>query len=192
MAGTAAGITGTVIAQFTGHPGAAKNPAAFATRYNTNSVVLVAWDSGNLARKGEALSLVNPGGTNLLTFTYSNAWYPTTYNTGLSLVAVDLSAAEPLWSTAANWRPSLSATGSPGQPDTPRFSAVSLASGTALTLSTEGLDGTLEVWYSDDLVTWTLCPGTAWARSGSTLTVDLQAVALPTAERRFFQLRVRD
>lgn len=57
----------------------AKNPAAFSTRHDATGIVLVAWDSGNLARKGETLSPVTPSGSNILTFTYSNIWYPSTY-----------------------------------------------------------------------------------------------------------------
>jgi len=169
-----------------------KNPAAFATLYSTNSINLTAWSSGNLARKGETLSLVSPAGTNILTFTYSNAWYPSTYDKGLSLVAVDLAAAEPLWSTAANWRPSHTAYGSPGQPDAPRFTAAAFGGSRFMTLSTEGLDSTIEVWSSNDLVTWTLCPSPVWVRQGDALSIDLQNPQLPSASRAFFQLRIRD
>lgn len=176
----------------------AKNPAAFATRYDTNGVNLVAWSSGNLARKGETLSLVDPNGTNILTFTYSNTWYPSSYNTGHSLVAVDLAAAEPLWSTAANWRPSGSAYGSPGKPDSPVITKAAFAKGagsgaaSALALSTDGIDGTPEVWYSDDLRTWHPCPSAAWTRLKETLTIDLGSASLPGASARFFQLRISD
>jgi hypothetical protein len=189
-----AGITHTFESRTLG-PGErlvlAKNPEAFSTRYATNGLALAAWTSGNLARKGETLALWNPDGTNLLTFTYSNAWYPETYNTGLSLVAVDLGSDEPLWSTAGNWRPSRSVYGSPGQPDAPRFTAAVLAGGAAsLTLSTEGLEGTIETWYSDDLASWVLCPPSSWSREGDLLTVNL--LALPPSPTRFFQLRLRD
>jgi hypothetical protein len=191
----ATGITHT-FAPFALAPGTrlvlAKNLAAFATRYATNALSLTAWSSGNLARKGEALSLVDPDGTNILTFTYSTNWYPGTYDTGRSLVAVDLAAAEPLWSTAANWRPSRSALGSPGLPDAPRFAAAALAGDTALSLSAEGLEGLVEIWCSEDLATWVLCPPSTWSRQGDSLTVDLLAPALPPSSKRFFQLRIRD
>ena len=88
-----------------------KNLAAFATRYPTNPINVIAWTSGNLARAGETLSLVDPGASNILAFTYSRVWYPMTFNAGSSLVAVDLAAAEPLWSTSGNWRPSRAASG---------------------------------------------------------------------------------
>ena len=168
----------------------AKNPAAFSTRYATNAVALVAWTSGNLARKGEALSLVDPDGTNILTFTYSNAWYPSTYNTGLSLVAVDLSASEPLWSTQANWRPSHTAFGSPGKPDAPRFSAAALhANEHAMVLSAEGLEDSASLWFSEDLRNWVPCDSRAWSSSNGTFAIDLQSPYLPATSHGFFQLR---
>ena len=170
----------------------AKNLAAFSTLYATNGLSLMAWTSGNLARKGETLSLVNPGGSNILTFTYSNAWYPSTYNAALSLVAVNLAASEPVWSTAANWRPSHTAHGSPGQPDAPLLTTLALAGSATLSLSTEGLDGVVEVWCSTNLTAWTLCPQSTWAREGDSLTVNLLAPALPPSPKRFFQLRLRD
>ena len=191
----ASGIAHT-FAPFTLSAGArlviAKNSAAFATLYATNGLTLMAWASGNLARRGETLSLVDPGGTNILTFTYSNAWYPSTYNAALSLVTVNLAAAEPLWSTAANWRPSHTARGSPGMPDAPLLTALALAGGATLSLSTEGLDGAVEVWCSTNLTAWTLCPQSTWAREGDSFTVNLLAPALPPSPKRFFQLRLSD
>lgn len=170
----------------------AKNPAAFATLYPTNTLSLTAWDSGNLARKGETLSLVTPDGTNLLTFTYSNTWHPSTYNAVLSLVAVDLAAAEPLWSTSAQWRPSHTPCGSPGLPDAPRFTAASGGTGNLMRLDAEGLEGSVELWFAEDLQSWSLCPPAAWSLQGDTLTIDTQSPALPAAGRGFFQIRLRD
>ena len=170
----------------------AKNPEAFATLYATNSLTLVVWTSGSLARKGEPLSLVNPAGTNILTFTYSNTWYPATYNAGLSLVAVNLSAAEPAWSTAANWRPSRATRGSPGTPDVPRFTAARTNASRHLLLDAEGLEGVSELWFSDDLQTWIPCNPSAWSMDNGTLTIDTQHPSLPAGDRGFFQLRLRD
>jgi hypothetical protein len=110
------GITHTFTPFMLG-PGArlvlAKNPTALATRHATDAIHLIPWTSGNLARSGETLSLTAPGGGNILTFTYSRDWHPETHNTGASLVAIDLAAPEPLWSTADNWRPSRVMFGTP-------------------------------------------------------------------------------
>lgn len=170
----------------------AKNPEAFSTRYSTNNLQLLAWTNGNLAKKGETVSLVDPAGTNILTFTYTNAWYPETYAKGSSLVAVSLSAAEPLWSTAENWRPSSAAYGTPGAPEQPSFSSVRLTSSSQLSLDAAGLEGNVELWFSTDLTTWAQCDAGAWNRSGGTININLQHSSFPTSTRCFFRMRVID
>jgi hypothetical protein len=195
--GFTSGITHT-FASLDLAPGArlvlAKNPAAFATRHAAHALTLVAWTSGNLARRGETLALTAPGGANILTFTYSDTWYPETFNTGRSLVVVDPAAAEPLWSAAANWRPSRASSGSsPGFPDTPLFTAANLDAGASeLRLSVEGMESTVAVWYSDDLSAWHPCPAAAWSRDGDLITVDLLHPQFPPSSRRFFQIRLAD
>jgi len=169
----------------------AKNSVAFAERHG-GGVAVEAWQSGNLARKGETLALVDPHGSNILTFTYSNVWYPETYNTGRSLVVVDAAAPEPLWSSADNWRPSRVATGTPGLPDAAIFTAVRMGDEGLLQLDASGLEGTVELWFSDDLVTWQPCAPEAWSLNGGRLDVDLHHSSLPAGPRGFFQIRLRD
>ncbi len=171
-----------------------KNIEALATLYPTNNILLRQWNSGNLARKGEQLTFATPGGTNILTFTYSNEWYPETYNTGRSIVVVDTAAAEPLWSTALNWRPSRGlAGGTPGDPDVPLFTTIALSpDNTQLQLGTLGLEGVVDLWFSSDLQTWTPCATSIWTRSGDTLIINLQAPALAGVKHGFFRIRQRD
>lgn len=95
-----------------------KNLDAFATLYNTNGLFLFSGYSGNLARKGETISIVSPEGDSILSYTYSNTWYPETDQGGAFLVVVDTQAEESLWSTADNWFPSSSLYGTPGNNDT--------------------------------------------------------------------------
>ncbi len=191
----AAGITHT-FAPYSLAPGArlvlAKNIEAFATRHPTNDIALVAWTSGNLARSGEALSLVTPAGTNILTFTYSRLWYPETYNTGCSLVAVNLAAEEPLWSTAQNWRPSRAPAGTPGRPDAPAFTSTRLTADHRLLLNAAGLEGSVTLWFSEDLGTWKLCDPAAWSRADDVFNIDLSHPSLPAGTRCFFQVRLSD
>ncbi|HNU52389.1 MAG TPA: lamin tail domain-containing protein, partial [Verrucomicrobiota bacterium] len=104
----------------------AKNLEAFATQYDTNAILVIPWTDGNLARSGEALSLLSPGSSNILNFTYSRLWYPETYNTGLTMLAVDLAAEEPLWSTAGNWQAGSIEYGTPGRPEVPIITVVAL------------------------------------------------------------------
>ncbi len=94
-----------------------KNLEAFSSRYDTNGMNLLTGYSGNLARKGETISIESPSGENILTYAYSNKWYPETDQNGYSLVVVDTGAEEPLWSTAQNWNPSQNLYGSPGTED---------------------------------------------------------------------------
>ena len=191
----AAGITHT-FAPFVLASGArlvlAKNPAAFATRYATNNLTLVAWTSGNLARSGETLALVSPAASNILTFTYSQLWHPQTFNSGYSLVAVNLAAAEPLWSTALNWRPSRAASGTPGLPDAPAFTGTRITAEHRLLLDVVGLEGTIELWCSQDLITWSLCDPAAWSQVDGAFTIDLRHPSLPAGGRCFFQIRLLD
>lgn len=169
----------------------AKNPAAFAERHGAD-IMPVAWESGNLARKGEELSLVDPDGNNILTFTYSNTWYPETYDAGCSLVAVDADAPEPLWSSADNWRPSRVATGTPGLPDAALFTAARLATDGVLQLDALGVEGTVELWFSDDLATWQPCATEVWSLNGGRLNIDLRHPSISARTRGFFQIRLHD
>ena len=198
--GFTSGITHT-FAPMTLAPGArlvlAKTPAAFPTRYADTGVTLVKWDDGNLARNGEKLALTAPGGTNILTFTYSSAWYPETYNTGRSIVVIDPRAAESFWSNAANWRPSNAPSGSsPGLPDIPAPPIITAttfgATASEMRFSVAGLEAIVEVWYSDDLVVWQPCPSSAWSRDGDQFIIDLADQEFPTSNRRFFRIQLRD
>lgn len=169
----------------------AKNTAAFATVYPTNGIQLTNWTSGNLARSGEKLSLVDPQTNNILTFTYSRLWYPETYNTGYSLVALDLAADEPVWSTAANWRPSHAPLGSPGRPESPSFAQLRLGPGRTLLADLAALEGdNFALWISGDLRTWTACDSEAWTRNGATITIDLQHPSLAAKTPCFFRVAI--
>lgn len=184
------GITHT-FAPYLLAPGArvvlAKNVAAFATRYDTNGIEVLEWSNGNLSRRGETLSIVDPATNNILTFAYTNAWYPQTTD-GSSLVAVDLEAEEPLWSTAANWRPSAIALGTPGRGEAVVFSNARMTA-TGLLVDVSGLEGSVDLWVSHDLNTWNRCEAGAWSRTASGLSIDLQHPSLAGQARSFFQLR---
>lgn len=168
----------------------AKNIAAFATRYPTNDVQIVQWESGNLARRGETLSLADALQTNIFTFTYTNAWYPETFNTGISLVAQDLSAPAPVWSEKENWRAAWVPFGTPGRPEPPRLSAAKLTQDGKLAFSVEGLEGAVELWFAPDLEHWDPCPAAAWSLVNSVVTVDLDHPSLAPAGRTFFRLKM--
>jgi hypothetical protein len=170
----------------------AKNPATFATRHSTSNMILMAWTSGNLSRSGERLSLVTPASSNILSFTYSASWYPQTIDSGYSLVAVDLSAPEALWSTWQQWRPSYNHNGSPGTIDAPSFTSATITPERFLRVNTLGLEGSVELWFSEDLEQWSPCGEQVWSREGDNLTIDLQHPSLPGTNRGFFQIRIQD
>lgn len=119
----------------------AKNLQAFSTLYDTNGIILLDNYSGNLARKGETLTLYSPKGENVLSFTYSNEWYPETDQNGYSLNVVDIEAPLSLWSTLENWKVSATRGGSPGSDDggviePPTLSTISPGEGGQLALNT--------------------------------------------------------
>jgi hypothetical protein len=166
------------------------NLDAFATRYSTNSINVMPWASGKLSRGGEALSIMDPNGSNILTFTYSKLWYPGTFNTGTSLVAVDLSAPEPLWSTADNWRPGRVVSGTPGLPEPPAFTNPRVTADGLLIADVAGLEGTVELWFSEDLNNWTLCNAAAWSQANGQFSINMKHVSLPVGGRCYFKVRM--
>jgi len=189
------GITHT-FAPYNLQPGArlvlAKNPEAMTLRHPTNTMAVLEWSSGNLARGGETISITTPASSNILTFTYSSTWYPETCNTDCSIVAVSTSAPEAAWSTAANWRPSRAATGTPGTPDAPVFNAVTMAPTDFMTVNTTGIEGTLELWCSEDLENWSPCDSQIWSRDNNNIIINLKSPLLPNPHKCFFQLRIND
>ena len=142
-----------------------KNLEAFSTLYDTNGLNILSGYSGNLSRKGETITLQTAQGEHILSYTYSNSWYPQTDEGGYSLKVNNVLAEESLWSTAENWSPSEVSGGSPGcetlsEIDPPTVSIISpgvdgmltLSKGEALSLSVE-VGGSRPLscqWYKDD------------------------------------------
>jgi hypothetical protein len=173
-----------------GHVVLAKKISAFESLHSVPPGTPVYGYGSNLAAKGETLTLVTPQGVPFFSFTYSNEWYPGTFESGRSLVARDLHAEAPLWSTAANWRPSLALNGTPARSDTPRFDAwgtVFGAAGGEVTFSAAGLEAGFVLRWSPDLTTWHDCPAGAVTVEGGTVRVDLEAAGVP-GDRCFFKL----
>ena len=92
----------------------AKNAEQFSTRYETNNILLLDGYSGNLAHKGETLTLQAPDGTLIHSFAYNRSWYPETDETNYTLEIIDLQAPDDSWNTSANWYPSSIPGGTPG------------------------------------------------------------------------------
>ena len=100
------------------HPGEmlvlVKNLDAFSTLYLTNGMTILSGYSGNLARRGENITIQAADGSNILNFSYSSSWYPETDQGGYSLEVVNTAAEEPVWSSALNWKSSSLIYGTPG------------------------------------------------------------------------------
>ncbi len=73
--------------------------------------------TGSLDNDGERVQLLDAAGEEILDFTYSDGWYPTTDGLGFSLVTVDDNAEPELWNHPAQWRASHSLNGSPASAD---------------------------------------------------------------------------
>ncbi len=127
----------------------AKKPEAFSRRYYTNGFVFLSGYKGNLARKGEKLTLVTPENEIIQSFTYSNDWYPSTDKKGYSLQVADI--AQPLnnWSLAGGWNSSSLQGGTPGFSD----KAIS-ALGRNLSFQGQSIQFVLEEQFSSSLVRW--------------------------------------
>lgn len=171
-----------------------KSIDAFAELYPTNGLAIFEWTGDKFAKNGELLALATPQGTNILSFTFSSSWYPEANEGGSSLVALDLHAAEPLWSTKANWRASGEANGTPGTVEHPHIAAAALqlTQGT-FTFTVENLENPPTVWVCDDLATqnWQRCPDTVLQIEGNTVTVNLNAANFPALQgnARFFRIK---
>ena len=174
----------------------AKNPDIFTQLYGPGDVQVVGWGSGNLKGKGETLTVVDPEGKTVLSFNYSNKWYPESYRTGRSLVAVDPFAEAAQWSTAQNWRPGRNLLGTPGYPDTPCLAgplSIDRNRG-VLRFSVEYLEGEPTLWVSDDLKRWQKCPISIWRLDGKALEILINHPDIPpglSGDRLFFKISVK-
>ena len=88
--------------------------AAFQFRYGRQLPVAGEWLNGQLSNRVETLTLESLGKV-VQKFEYSDAWYPETDGDGPSLEVNQVGSGDlALWSTAAGWRPSRQAGGTPG------------------------------------------------------------------------------
>jgi hypothetical protein len=92
----------------------AKNPAAFATRYDTTGMKVVGGYLGLLDNGGEELILEDALGQKILTFIYDDIWQPTTDGSGYTLQIKNPNANPNSWGDPASWRAGLYINGTPG------------------------------------------------------------------------------
>ncbi|MCX7817633.1 MAG: lamin tail domain-containing protein [Kiritimatiellae bacterium] len=95
----------------------ARNPAAFASRYDTNGIVVFGPCEGYLDDSGEELKLEDPNNETILEFDYNDAWQPAADGEGASLVITNLAAPHSEWGRREHWGASWVWQGTPGRPE---------------------------------------------------------------------------
>jgi len=96
-----------------------KSNSAFASRYDTNDILIAGEYEGGLKNSSERIELQGTTGQTFLAYTYYDTWYPTTDGDGYSLVIADELANTNMWDKKEGWRPSMEIGGSPGKEDIP-------------------------------------------------------------------------
>jgi hypothetical protein len=164
----------------------AKNRDAFSSLYETNGLFLLDGYSGNLARRGETITLQSPNGDNILTYTYSNTWYPQTDLGDYSLAVVDVNAEEPLWSTSDNWTPSLTEGGTPWKEEviSPVIQKATLTKNGELIFEVSEISE-FKIEVSRDTVTWELFEN--WYFQAGNIVVDSKNLS---ESALFFRIRL--
>jgi hypothetical protein len=115
-----------------------KNQAAFESRYGTGRNILgVFGGTSNLDNGGETITIQNGFAQTMQTFTYDDAWYPSTDGGGYSMVVVSATQAMTNWDIPAGWRASSVVQGQPGLSD-PDVTPPTLVSG-AFTAATNSV-----------------------------------------------------
>ena len=164
-----------------------KKLEAFSSRYETNSLKLFQEYSGNLARKGETLSLSTPTGETIFNFSYSNTWYPQTDQGNYSLVVVDTNAEDSLWSMPENWKPSSVPGGTPGfssDNSQPVIANASVAENGTLCFNVSGTE-TFFIEVSKDMKSWSLFE--SWEVLDGLISIDTKLLG---EEVLFFRIRL--
>jgi hypothetical protein len=92
----------------------AKNPTAFASRYDVSVMNLVGGYPDSLSNSGERLTIADAVDGIIQTFQYNDGWYATTDGDGFALTIVDELAARDEWDNKSNWTAGGLVGGSPG------------------------------------------------------------------------------
>lgn len=92
----------------------ARHPAAFQARYGTAPRLAGSYAPSSLDNGGETLTLRDPAGAVIQSFTWDDAWFPASDGDGYSLMVRHDSAAPADWNTAAQWGINPTPGGTPG------------------------------------------------------------------------------
>src|SRR5690606_5551811 len=91
-----------------------KSREAFLSRYGDEGLDIRGEYEGRLSNSGETLRIRDRLGESILSFEWSDKWYPTTDGGGYSLELVDPTADPHTASEPSSWRPSVDVLGTPG------------------------------------------------------------------------------
>jgi hypothetical protein len=92
-----------------------KSLSAFSSQYAAQDLYIAGEYEGNLSNGGEKLLVKDRLGEVLVSFAYSDAWYPVTDGSGASLEIIDQTATPETWGDPTSWSPSSALGGSPGE-----------------------------------------------------------------------------
>jgi hypothetical protein len=95
------------------------NRRAFTAVYGGLGGALAGEYRGRISNSGERIALTYGKNLPILEFTFDDGWYPETDGLGRSLVLALPDGPAASWSSAAGWKPSAAAGGSPGGADGP-------------------------------------------------------------------------
>ena len=116
-----------------------RNHLAFASRYDTNGILVAGVFTGGLNNASDDLRLADPQGEEILDFPYFDTWYPETDGHGRSLHIINANVDYTAWGSATSWHASVTYRGSPGR-DEPTLPIGSVVISEALTHSDNQLD----------------------------------------------------
>ncbi len=94
-----------------------ENEEAFATRYDTASMLIAGQYAGRLDNDGEILALRGPLDEPILGFAFEDTWYPSTDGLGDSLTIRDPNGPQRMWDEMEGWAAGSFPHGTPGAGD---------------------------------------------------------------------------
>lgn len=108
-----------------------KNLDAFASRYDTNHMVIAGTFSGKLSNSGDLIETMDPRNEPIQSFRYDASWYPETDGGGFSLESSDVRGPLTNWAIKAGWQASELYGGTPGHvtPEPALLAALALVLG---------------------------------------------------------------
>ncbi|MBM4153557.1 MAG: hypothetical protein FJ221_00800 [Lentisphaerae bacterium] len=138
-AGVSYRFTNSVVLPPGGRAAVVRNRAAFATRYDTNGIVVAGDFTDLLDDDGETIKLEDPNNETIVEFSYNGAWVPRADEEGWSLIQTNFAAPHDAWGGKANWAANPIWQGTPGRGD-PEWPPETVAVNEWLPHSDTGLD----------------------------------------------------